>query len=302
MIQPNLLPAGLSADRVMACAGLISDTHLPQRCLALPPALFSIFRGVDLILHAGDVGELRVLDELSRLAPVVAVHGNDETREAQRELPYHQIVSLAGQRIFLWHSHFPDRVDEMLSRYDDALPPKLAHSVGRGQRAEAHVVVFGHWHIPLVYQHEGVTVINPGAIASGNAISRQLRSTVALLFVLDDGSLVVRHVLLAQPERSVVVDFDVAAGFQAAWRHYNASILVPALEAIVPQLQKVLDTIGYEWSLAPLLRVAHRCWAGEQELITLAELLAEIDTDPDMPPRIKRHYRDLLLPLPLAER
>ena len=116
MIHPDLLPDGLSADRVAACVGLISDTHLPQRCLALPAAVFTVFRGVDVILHTGDVGELRVLDELSRLAPVVAVHGNDETRAAQRELPYQQVVAVAGQRILLWHSHFPDRVDEMLSR------------------------------------------------------------------------------------------------------------------------------------------------------------------------------------------
>src|SRR4029450_3188364 len=116
MIHPDLLPANLPPARVAACVGLISDTHLPQRCLALPEAIFTVFRGFDVILHAGDVGELRVLNELSRCAPVVAVHGNDETAEAQRELPYQQVVAVAGQRILLWHSHFPDRVDEMLSR------------------------------------------------------------------------------------------------------------------------------------------------------------------------------------------
>ncbi|MBC8074637.1 MAG: hypothetical protein H7Y32_01055, partial [Chloroflexales bacterium] len=54
-------------DDVVACIGLVSDTHMPQRCAALPPALFAALRGVDLLLHAGDVGELWVLDQLSAL-------------------------------------------------------------------------------------------------------------------------------------------------------------------------------------------------------------------------------------------
>jgi putative phosphoesterase len=69
----------LPPERVAARIGIISDTHMPERCAALPPALFETLRGVDLLLHAGDVGELWVLDRLSALAPVVAVHGNDET-------------------------------------------------------------------------------------------------------------------------------------------------------------------------------------------------------------------------------
>ncbi|NJM07720.1 metallophosphoesterase family protein, partial [Candidatus Gracilibacteria bacterium] len=73
----------------------------------LPAPVFSALAGVDLILHAGDVGELRVLDALSALAPVIAVHGNDETEEAQRELPYQQLISAGGQRLLLTHAHYP---------------------------------------------------------------------------------------------------------------------------------------------------------------------------------------------------
>ena len=83
----SLLP-DLPAGRVVACLGLISDTHMPKRWPAMPAAVFEALRSVDLVLHAGDVGKLWVLDELSVIAPVVAVHGNDETDEAQRELPY----------------------------------------------------------------------------------------------------------------------------------------------------------------------------------------------------------------------
>src|SRR2546428_11516176 len=71
----TLLPADLPVERVAARLGLISDTHLPERCPALPPSLARVFAGVDLILHAGDLGALSVLDRLSAIAPVVAVHG-----------------------------------------------------------------------------------------------------------------------------------------------------------------------------------------------------------------------------------
>jgi uncharacterized protein len=54
-----------AVERQSTRLGLISDTHMPQRGSALSESLGSIFAEVDLILHAGDVGDLRVLDELS---------------------------------------------------------------------------------------------------------------------------------------------------------------------------------------------------------------------------------------------
>jgi hypothetical protein len=103
------LPPDVGPETIMACVGLIADTHMPDRLAELPRAIFDVLRGVDLLLHAGDVGELRVLDELSVIAPLVAVHGNDETAEAQRELPYQQVIAIAGQRIVLTHAHYPRR-------------------------------------------------------------------------------------------------------------------------------------------------------------------------------------------------
>lgn len=100
-----------------------------------------------------------------QIAPVVAVHGNDETEEAQEELPLQQVLSIAGQRILLWHRHFPDRVNELWSR-TDLLVPKMQRLANRSKRAGAQIVVFGHWHIPLVYERDGIMMVNPGAIAS----------------------------------------------------------------------------------------------------------------------------------------
>ncbi|MHB1256681.1 MAG: metallophosphoesterase family protein, partial [Dethiobacteraceae bacterium] len=55
--------------------GVISDTHIPARSRQLPPELFTLFAGVELILHAGDVAEEYVLNELAAIAPVEAVAG-----------------------------------------------------------------------------------------------------------------------------------------------------------------------------------------------------------------------------------
>ncbi|MBE3577897.1 MAG: metallophosphoesterase family protein [Limnochordales bacterium] len=67
--------------------GVISDTHVPVRARALPGEVFRIFAGVDLILHAGDLVALDVLEELQATAPVLAVRGNVDHPEVQERLP-----------------------------------------------------------------------------------------------------------------------------------------------------------------------------------------------------------------------
>lgn len=283
---------------IVARIGLISDTHMPDRCRALPPALADVFADVDMILHAGDVGELRVLDQLGQIAPVVAVHGNDETAEAQRELPDQQLLTVAGLRILLWHSHFPNRVDELNSRRDDALVPKLARSVGRARQAGARVVVFGHWHIPLVYREDGVTVINPGAIAPGNAITRQLHRTVARLLVHGDGTFHVTHIDVANPDEPFACHIDWNAGFRAALHQFSASILTPELEAALPHLRREAERglpPGERGALAAILhRTAHRCWSGELDAITPGLWLASVESDAALSTEAKAFLSSLL--------
>ena len=119
--------------------GLISDTHMPERWPEIPSLVEEHFAGVDLILHAGDVGELWVLDALGLLAPVVAVHGNDETGEATDALPYAQVLGLAGHRVLLCHSHRPDRAAEMASRQSDEWAPKLQWKAAQARRHDASI-------------------------------------------------------------------------------------------------------------------------------------------------------------------
>jgi putative phosphoesterase len=275
----RFLPPDLPPARVAARIGIISDTHMPDRCAALPPALFEALRGADLLLHAGDVGELWVLDRLSAVAPVIAVHGNDETAAAQQELPYQQLIVVAGQRILLTHAHYPDQAAELESRRDDAWGPKLAHRAAFGRRAGASIVVFGHTHIPMAHWYDGLLLVNPGAIASSSPTTRQLRQTVALLFIRYDGAPFVAHIDLAAPERPFVPQIGWDAGFCAALDQYSESILAPDLAAEFEHVKSIIR-LAPNQGWAAVLRAAHPCWAGERVAITRADLLAEIRGDP----------------------
>lgn len=299
MVSISFLPPALPAERLRACIGLLADIHMPQRLAALPASLFTVLQGVDLLLHAGDVGKLEVLDQLSTIAPVIAVHGNDDTPEAQRELPYQQVITRHGRCILLWHSHYPDRVDELYSRRHDEFAPQLERSLARARRCGAAIVVFGHWHIPFVYQQEGITVINPGAFASGNAYTRQLRQTVALLFLRDDGIPFVSHVDLAAPDRIYTPVTDWTASFRAAAAPYTASILAPELESNFAYLHAAFTNLGFEQAMIPWLRVAHRCWAGEQSVITLADLRQAVEKEAELLLDQKAQYLAILANLPI---
>ena len=122
--------------------GLISDTHGLVR-----PEIFSALAGVELILHAGDVGGAPVLDELRGIAPVYAVYGNTDA-PGDPSLRASVDLVLEGVSVHVSHGHelggspTPER---LLARYT------------------ADVVVYGHTHKPLVERVGSRLVVNPGA-------------------------------------------------------------------------------------------------------------------------------------------
>lgn len=299
--SPHPRTAGAGPARIVARLGLVSDTHLPERCAALPPALFAALRGVDLLLHAGDVGELRVLDELSAVAPVIAVHGNDDTPDAQRELPFRQVVAIGGARLVLAHGHHPDRAVELAHRASDAWGPKLDRWAAFATGAGARIVVHGHTHIPLATEHRGVWIVNPGAIASGNAITRQTRRTVATLALRADGVPLVTHHDLDAPERPFRPAIDWAAGFRAALDRVSASILAPdlaaRLEALRPRLHEMPEADRRAVWLF-VARCAHPCWSGEREVLTVADLAGALARETLLPPALRTQLAAYLRPEP----
>lgn len=123
--------------------GVIADTHGLLR-----PEVFDVFRDVDHILHAGDLGPIDVLTELESLAPVTAVYGNTDGPEVRSRLLQVAQVELDGFRIVVTHG------DQLGSPTPDKLHAAFP---------EAEILVFGHTHRPLLTLVEVVvTVINPG--------------------------------------------------------------------------------------------------------------------------------------------
>lgn len=110
-------------------AGVVADTHG-----YLDPRVPQLYGGVDLILHAGDVGDASILEELSRVAPVIAVRGNVDEGSALDHLPESVTVSAAGLSIYMTHIFTPPGGEGP----PDPVPP--------GTR----VVIFGHSHLPCL--------------------------------------------------------------------------------------------------------------------------------------------------------
>jgi putative phosphoesterase len=131
----------LRCDYMQVVVGLISDTHGLLR-----PEVFPALDGVELILHAGDVGGNDVLAELSAIAPVRAVYGNTDT-PGQPGLASELGFRLEGLTIHVSHGHELGRptAERLLARYD------------------ADVIVYGHTHRPLIERSGPRIVINPGA-------------------------------------------------------------------------------------------------------------------------------------------
>lgn len=128
--------------------GVLSDTHVPTIMKALPPIIFDIFRDVDLILHAGDIVEMSVLEELGAIAPVEAVAGNMDDSEAQGKLPYKKVITLGRYKAGIIHGKFKiDVQQEMI----------------RKEFGDVDLIVYGHSHTPFWGKVNGVYYLNPGS-------------------------------------------------------------------------------------------------------------------------------------------
>jgi uncharacterized protein len=128
---------------------IVSDTHMPRGGRRLPPACIDRLRQADVILHAGDISTLEVLEELRTYGEVIAVRGNVDDSQVRAALPERRTLHVAGTTIGMLHDS--------------------GQRAGRLERlrrafADADAVIFGHSHLPL---HErapdGFQIFNPGS-------------------------------------------------------------------------------------------------------------------------------------------
>ena len=127
----------------MSRIGVISDTHGLLR-----PEVFEVFREVDLILHAGDIGPLSILDDLRAIAPVRAVWGNTDGLDVRHAVPELIEEEIEGLSFVIAHGH----------QLGSPTPENLT-----ARWPEALVIIYGHTHRPLLTLVDSVvTVMNPG--------------------------------------------------------------------------------------------------------------------------------------------
>lgn len=133
----------------MKIVGLISDTHIPARAKKVPPKVFEAFKDVELIIHAGDLTTVTVIEELSEIAEVVAVHGNMDNRETRQKLPSMASVKIHGWKIGVVH--------DAGALFGKRRMRNLATKHG------FNVLVHGHTHHAKIFWKEGILYINPGS-------------------------------------------------------------------------------------------------------------------------------------------
>lgn len=131
--------------------GVIADTHIPRQAKEIPQAVFNYFKGVELILHAGDLTNLSVLDELRQITPnVEAVIGNMDPSENQSVLPVKKTINAGGLKIGLTHGWGP--------------PWGIRNRIWNEFKDEApNVIIFGHTHQPEKATMHNILFLNPGS-------------------------------------------------------------------------------------------------------------------------------------------
>jgi uncharacterized protein len=147
--------------------GVVSDTHGLLR-----PEAVRRLRGVDRIVHAGDIGAPEVLRALEAIAPVTAVRGNNDRGAWARALPEMATLTVEGARLYVLHDLKTLAVDP--------------------RRAALTAVITGHSHKPSLIDRDGVLFLNPGSIGP-----RRFTLPVAMAFLTVRGGAVrARHVYL----------------------------------------------------------------------------------------------------------
>jgi putative phosphoesterase len=118
--------------------GIVSDTHGLLR-----PEVLTALKGVDHILHLGDVGKNSILEDLKEIAPVTAIRGNVDREDPCAKLPETEVFLAEGQYIYMLH--------DLSSIHLDPAAAKFA------------AVLSGHTHVPNFHTKKGVLYFNPGS-------------------------------------------------------------------------------------------------------------------------------------------
>lgn len=131
--------------------GVLSDTHLSSDNCKLPEKLISGLEGCSLIIHAGDLIDICVLDSLKKLSKVEAVCGNMDGYNVKSELEYKKILNIQEKKICVMHGYgHPDKLVDILKNEFFSDKPDI--------------IIFGHSHVPKNEYINGILFFNPGSV------------------------------------------------------------------------------------------------------------------------------------------
>ncbi len=161
--------------------GVIADTHIPDIIPELPPRVREIFRGVDIILHAGDITTLETLRELQNYFTItMAVAGEHDDEDAKKYLQDTQVVEFSNRKIGIIHGYPAEKGPNLLGSLKKLFRPPTHEDLYRyvlSQFEDVDCIVFGYTHQPYVKVRNGVLLFNPGAVAP----TRGVQASVGLL-------------------------------------------------------------------------------------------------------------------------
>jgi uncharacterized protein len=147
--------------------GVLSDTHVPDIFPALPNNVLDALNGVDIILHAGDVTDLSVLQQLEAIAQTFAVSGDCDDSQIKEYLEEKQRLEFAGRAIGLVHGHGAWKGGlwrQFRLRLNRSLRTEMLRGFVLRQFSRVDAIVFGHSHEPYIKMHGSVLLFNPGSI------------------------------------------------------------------------------------------------------------------------------------------
>ena len=150
--------------------GVIANTYG-----VLPDVVADALAGVDLILHAGDIGEISVITRLQAIAPVFAVAGDTDSRT--NRLPLHRLLKIVGKSVMLTHGHdvrsMTGTLRGWLGADRSAEPHREQHMTLLRAFPPVDCIIFAHPAAACRLQHEHTLIMNPGAVAtpSGEVLS-----------------------------------------------------------------------------------------------------------------------------------
>jgi len=131
--------------------GVIADTHIPERAKMIPQEILREFKTVDMVIHAGDLVELSILDQLRSVSKDVrAVWGNMDPYEVRANLPQKEIIKAGKYKIGVMHGY--------------GNPANLIHTLKEEfKNDKVNLIIFGHSHKPLNEKKDDIWYFNPGS-------------------------------------------------------------------------------------------------------------------------------------------